>query len=127
MSGRKFPASVRMRNRSEIREVFTQGRFRPLGPIGAKYLRTSHPECRFLVTVKKNVGNAPVRNRINRHLREGLRHHRRDFEIPHDICLIVTSIPKLPLEFGYVNGLICKLAEALIHHQQTMSSVSQND
>ena len=60
-----------MRNRSEIREVFTQGRFRPLGPIGAKYLRTSHPECRFLVTVKKNVGDAPVRNRIKRLLREG--------------------------------------------------------
>ena len=73
MSGRKFPASVRMRNRSEIREVFTQGRFRPLGPIGAKYLRTSLPECRFLVTVKKNVGNAPVRNRVKRLLREGLR------------------------------------------------------
>ena len=127
MSGRKFPASVRMRNRSEIREVFTQGRFRPLGPIGAKYLRTSHPECRFLVTVKKNVGNAPVRNRIKRLLREGLRHHRRDFEIPHDICLMVTRPPKLPLEFSYVNGLISQLAEDLNHHPKTISPFSQND
>ena len=127
MSGRKFPASVRMRNRSVIREVFTQGRFRPLGPIGAKYLRTSHPECRFLVTVKKNVGNAPLRNRIKRLLREGLRHHRRDFEIPHDICLMVTKPLKFPLESSYVNGLINQLVEFLNHHPQTLSSVSKND
>ena len=116
-----------MRNRSEIREVFTQGRFRPLGPIGAKYLRTSHPECRFLVTVKNNVGNAPVRNRIKRLLREGLRHHRRDFEIPHDICLMVTKPLKFPLESSYVNGLINQLVEFLNHHPQTLSSVSKND
>ena len=116
-----------MRNRSEIREVFTKGRFRPLGPIGAKYLRTSHPECRFLVTVKKNTGNASVRNRIKRLLREGLRHHRRDFEIPHDICLMVTRPPKTPLEFSYVDGLINQLAEDFNHHPQTMSSLSQND
>jgi RNase P protein component len=81
----------------------------------------------FLSPSKKKVGNAPVRNRIKRLLREGLRHHRRDFEIPHDICLMVTRPPKLPLEFGYVNGLINQLAEDLNHHPQTISSVSQND
>jgi pterin-4a-carbinolamine dehydratase len=39
----------------------------------------------------------------------------------------VTRPPKLPLEFGYVNGLISLLAEDLNHHPQTMSSLSQND
>ena len=113
MSGRKFPASVRMRIRSDIREVFSQGSYRPLGPIGAKYIRTSHQESRFLVTVKKAVGHAPFRNRIKRILREGLRHHRDQFSIPHDVCLMVTRTPKFPLKFRYVSGLIGQLAEDL--------------
>ena len=113
MSGRKFPASVRMRIRSDIREVFSQGNYRPLGPIGAKYIRTSYQESRFLVTVKKAVGHAPFRNRIKRILREGLRHHRDQFTISHDICLMVTRTPQFPLKYGYVSELIRQLAEEL--------------
>ena len=113
MSGRKFPASVRMRIRSEIREVYSQGKYSPLGPIGAKYLRTSLQESRFLVTVKKNVGHAPFRNRIKRILREGIRHHRNQFNQAYDICLMVTHKPKFPLKLDYVCGLIGQLAEDL--------------
>ena len=113
MSGRKFPASLRMRIRSEIREVYSQGKYRPLGPIGAKYLRTSLQGSRFLVTVKKNVGHAPFRNRIKRILREGIRHHRHQFNQAHDICLMVTRKPKFLLKFDYVSGLIGQLADDL--------------
>jgi ribonuclease P protein component len=113
MSGRKFPASIRMRIRSELREIYSHGKYRPLGPIGVKYLKTSLQESRFLVTVKKNVGHAPHRNRIKRILREGIRHNLSQFNQAHDICLMVTHRPKFNLEFNYVCRLIGQLADEL--------------
>ena len=104
-----FPAAVRMKSRREIREVFSRGTYFPLGPLGVRYLVTTRQTSRFLVSVKKNVGHAPMRNRIKRLLREAIRCQRLRLARPHDICLFVTRTPKHSLQYNYVFGLIVKL------------------
>ena len=115
MPKRAFPAAVRMRKRREIREVFSIGTYLPLGPLGVRYLVTIRQTSRFLISVKKNVGHAPMRNRIKRLLREGLRYRRSRLTESHDICLFVTRTPKHPLQYDYVAGLIGKLFNELNH------------
>ena len=109
MLERTFPATVRMRNRREIREVFSSGTYIPMGPLGVRYLLTNRQTSRFLISVKKNVGHAPMRNRIKRLLREGLRSQRILLTNSYDICLFVTRTPKYPLQYNYVAVLIGKL------------------
>ena len=77
---------------------------------------------RFLVAVNKHVGHAPLRNRIKRLLREGLRHQRERLRDSHDICLFVTQTPKYPLQYNYVSRLITKLIVEL-NHQSTPAGV----
>ena len=102
-----------MRNRREIREVFISGTYLPLGPLGVRYMMTTRQTSRFLISVKKNVGHAPMRNRIKRLLREGLRSRRSRLTESHDICLFVTRTPKHPLQYDYVAGLIGNLFNEL--------------
>ena len=113
MPKRTFPVAVRMRNRREIRGVFSSGTYLPLGPLGVRYLATIRQTSRFLISVKKNVGHAPMRNRIKRLLREGLRSRRTRLTESHDICLFVTRTPKYPLQYDYVACLIGKLFNEL--------------
>ena len=113
MPKRTFPAAVRMRNRREIREVFSSGTYLPLGPLRVRYMATTRQTSRFLISVKKKVGHAPMRNRIKRLLREGLRYRRSRLTESHDICLFVTRTPKHPLQYDYVAGLIGKLFNEL--------------
>ena len=113
MPKRTFPVAVRMRNRQEIREVFNNGTYLPLGPLGVRYMATTRQTSRFLISVKKNVGHAPMRNRIKRLLREGLRSRRTRLTESHDICLFVTRTPKHPLQYDYVAGFIGKLFNKL--------------
>ena len=113
MPKRTFPATVRMRNRREISEVFSSGTYHPLGPLGVRYLATTRQDSRFLISVKKNVGHSPMRNRIKRLLREGLRCWRNRLTESHDICLFVTRTPKHPLQYDYVASLIGKLFNEL--------------
>ena len=104
---------MRIRNRREIREVFRSSTYIPLGPLGVRYLATTRQTSRFLISVKKNVGHAPMRNRIKRLLREGLRSRSMRLTKSHDICLFVTRTPKYPLQYDYVASLIGKLFNEL--------------
>ena len=102
-----------MRNHREIRQVFSSGTYLPLGPLGVRYMVTTRQTSRFLISVKKNVGHAPMRNRSKRFLREELRYRRNWLTKSHDICLFVTRTPKPPLQYDYVAGLIDKLFNEL--------------
>ncbi|MGB1832969.1 MAG: ribonuclease P protein component, partial [bacterium] len=76
MASRRYPKRVRLCGRSEVARIFQHGSYKGLGLISIKYLISSCSESRFLVTVSKRVGNAPLRNRLKRLLREAIRHHR---------------------------------------------------
>ena len=108
-----FPKTVRLNQSRIIREVFATGFYKSLGVIGVKYKKTKIDSSRFLISVKKNVGNAPCRNHIKRLLRETIRQKRSVLNSSYDFCFFVTSPPKNPLDYNYVlkniNGLFNSL------------------
>lgn len=76
MRGARLPKAIRLRRRSEFVRVQEQGRKVPAEPLLALALRNSLGTTRMGFTVSSKVGNAVVRNRIRRRLRELFRQRR---------------------------------------------------
>ena len=108
-----FPKSVRIHSSREIGKVFEQGVYQSLGPFGAKFLTTNEAQSRFLIAVKKKVGNAPYRNHVKRLLREAIRQERFGLKLQFDVCFFVTRTPQRPLEFVYVHRQVRRLFKQL--------------
>lgn len=108
-----LPKSTRLRSKREIAEVFQKGKYHALGVLHAKTLRTDLEQTRFLISVKKAIGNAPRRNRIKRLVRETLRRHRHELTEPHDICFFLTSKPQIPLSLSAIEAEFKKLIHRL--------------
>ena len=108
-----FPKEVRLSHSPTIREVFEQGVYQSLGPIGVKYKMVEAESSLFSISVKKKVGIAPCRNRIKRLLREAIRKERLRLNCPYDICFFITSPPKSPLDSSYVLCLVRQFFENL--------------
>jgi len=113
MPDQSFPKAVRLRRRREIRRVFAEGTFRPLGLVSVKSVPTEAESSRFLISVKRKVGTAPERNRLKRLLREAIRRERHRLTHPHDICFMVTRRPVRPVTFDYVLRLIHRCFQEL--------------
>lgn len=65
----------RLKNSREFRRVYELGRRYHTPFFNAFLLRTNSPEPRFGFTVTKKIGNAVVRNRCKRRLREMVRRY----------------------------------------------------
>ena len=110
-----FPKAVRLHNSRAIREVFEQGVYQSLGPIGVKYKMAEAESSRFSISVKKKVGNAPCRNQIKRLIREAVRQERAQLNYAFDICFFVTNPPKHKLESAYVLRQVRRLFNNINH------------
>ncbi len=88
----RFPASQRVRKRPEFQRIQTQGR-RVSTPHFVLLLQARDPEAggtaRLGVTVSRKVGNAVVRNRAKRLIREAFRATRSLWPADADLVVIV--------------------------------------
>ncbi|MDH4249305.1 MAG: ribonuclease P protein component [Deltaproteobacteria bacterium] len=123
-SARVFPRSVRLRGRALTDRIFKTGRYHGLGLLQAKSLPRSEGEpSRFLISIRKSVGNAPLRNRIKRVVREALRLNRNRLLGSYDICLFITRRPERPVRLGTVEPEILRLFARL----STAGNNARND
>jgi ribonuclease P protein component len=79
MVNETLPKSLRLRRRRDFSRVQRHGARGGAGPLQAVVQRARGPS-RFGLTVPKKVGNAVVRNRVKRRLRDMLRRDRSLFE-----------------------------------------------
>ena len=68
-----FPRSARIRKRADFLRVQQRGRKVSAGPLVGLVLRATGPTARLGLTVSSKVGNAVVRARVKRQLREVFR------------------------------------------------------
>ena len=116
-----FPKAVRLHNSRAVREVFEQGVYQSLGPIGVKYKMSAAEPSRFSISVKKKVGNSPCRNKIKRFLREAIRQERAHLNYAFDICFFVSNPPKYKLESAYVMRQVRRFFNDINHESSNWS------
>ncbi len=68
-----FPRNFRIRKTSEYRRIYAAGRKIHRGPFVVFYLGNDTPHHRLGVTATKRIGNAVLRNRVKRRIREVFR------------------------------------------------------
>ena len=108
-----FPKKIRLNNNLIIREVFKQGVYKSLGPIGVKFRKTELESSLFSISVNKKVGNSPCRNRIKRLLREAIRLERSNLIYTFEICFFVINSQNFKLEYSFVLSKIKHFFEYL--------------
>ena len=77
-----------MRKQREISEVFQRGKRRRGRYMDVVALPRDHGVLRYLFVTSRRVGNAVVRNRVRRRLREAVRALRDETKPGHDIALV---------------------------------------
>lgn len=87
---RRFPNSRRIRKRPEFLRIERVGQRRARPSFVVLTAMTRATEPRLGITASRKVGNAVVRNRIKRMVREFFRHHQHLLE-PRDIVVIARS------------------------------------
>ena len=71
-----FPKSLRLLRRAEFRRVYDEGQRRSAALCSIFYLPNGLPHTRLGITTPTAIGNAVVRNRVRRRLREVFRLYR---------------------------------------------------
>src|SRR5512132_76071 len=87
--GQRFPKSLRLTRRAEFVRVQDTGKKVSADPLLALALPNALGHTRLGITVSKKVGNAVVRARVRRHLRELFRTRRS--ELPQGIDLVIVA------------------------------------
>ncbi|MFZ0921483.1 MAG: ribonuclease P protein component [Candidatus Acidiferrales bacterium] len=82
-----MPREWRLVRRAEYDAVYREGRRRSSAAFVIFARRNTLPRDRFGISVKKALGNAVVRNRIRRRVREILRLHRQEIALGWDVVI----------------------------------------
>ena len=77
-----FRRRHRLTHAREFQAAFAAKLRKSAGPLTVFLNPTDHPEPRLGLSIGRRVGNAVVRNRLKRHLREAFRHLRADLPAP---------------------------------------------
>lgn len=88
---RSYPKAARLRHRREFLDVQGHGRRKHTDHFVAICRPASGPLSRLGVTVSSKVGNAVVRSRVKRFVREVFRHRRAELSPPADVVIIAKS------------------------------------
>jgi ribonuclease P protein component len=86
----RFPKSIRIRARPDYLRVQRHGVRLSSRNLLVFYRSGNKDTARFGITVSKKVGNAVMRNRVKRWLREAIRHHQYKLEVPIDVVFIAS-------------------------------------
>jgi len=85
----RFPRSARIRRKREFDRVYRAGIRLNAFPLRARALKRESGESRLGLSIGGKTGNAVLRNRWKRAIREAFRRHRRELAEPYD--LVVSS------------------------------------
>jgi ribonuclease P protein component len=108
-----YPRQVRLSGRAAIDAAYRRGRYYRLGILHAKALPTELATARYLISVKKAIGNSVERNRIKRLVREAIRRHRRQLGRSLDVCLFLTARPDHAPTLAEIDAEIVTLFQRL--------------
>lgn len=103
-----FPKSFRLLRRGEFRRVYDEGRRRSASLCTVFVRPNGLPQSRLGVTTPARLGNAVLRNRLRRRLREVFRRHRAQLPGGWDI-LVNPREPVATVPFRSLEGELLRL------------------
>jgi ribonuclease P protein component len=109
-----FTKSMRVRSRPDFSAVFEAKVREARGPLVVYAIPTTQKTSRLGLSVARQVGSAPRRNRIKRLLRESFRLMQHDIPRPYDIVVVVR--PHEPFILAEYQKLLSSLVMKL--HQR---------
>lgn len=110
-----------LRNSREFRRVYELGRRYSTSHFNAFYLRTDSTAPRLGITVTRKVGNAVIRNRCKRRLRQIVAHFFRDLRdqgiVPSGFDLVINARTSLSeASYSVVEQAFRKMMVVLLRH-----------
>lgn len=107
MTGAGFPRTARLTRRAEFRGVFDHGRSRA----GAHFIvyarrRDDDRPARLGVVISRKFGEAVLRNRLRRRLREVFRRHRAAFPAGFDLVVLPVGRGVVPADAEAARSLL---------------------
>ena len=103
MDCERFPPERRLRTRRDFRQAFGQGRVVYTGVFSVVFRRNEMGFSRLGIAIRKAVGNAPLRNRLKRWIREAFRRNAHVRSLSLDI-VVTMKRPLADIDFHEIQN-----------------------